>query len=50
MDIHRILEDVASNKISVDDAVLMLKKEPFIDIDYAKLEVNGEIVLRVTSY
>ncbi len=43
MDIHRILEDVASNKISVDDAVLMLKKEPFIDIDYAKLDTHRHL-------
>ncbi len=43
MDIHRILEDVASNKISVDDAVLMLKKEPFIDMDYAKLDTHRHL-------
>lgn len=35
---ERILNDVAAGKVSVDDAVLALKKEPFTDLGYAKVD------------
>ena len=42
-DVNKILEDVAEKKLSVDDAVLMLKKEPFIDMDYAKIDTHRHL-------
>ena len=35
-DIRKILENVQNGSLSVDDALLSLKKEPFEDIGYAK--------------
>lgn len=37
-DIRRLLEQVAEGKLGVDDAVLKLKKAPFEDLGYAKLD------------
>lgn len=37
-EIRRLLEQVAQGKLGVDDAVLKLKKEPFEDLGYAKLD------------
>ena len=37
-DIRRVLEDVASGKETVDDAVLKLRMEPFEDLGYAKID------------
>ncbi len=42
-DIRKLLNDVSENRVSVDDAVLMLKKEPFIDMDYAKLDTHRHL-------
>ena len=38
-----ILEKVRDGSISVDDAVLALKKEPFEDIGYAKIDLHRNI-------
>lgn len=37
---RRLLEKVASGEISVDDAVLFLKKEPFEDLGFAKVDLH----------
>jgi len=42
-DIRRTLEAVKSGEISVDDALLMLKKEPFEDLGYAKVDLHRSI-------
>lgn len=36
--VEDILEDVAQGKVSVHDALLALKKEPFTDLGYAKVD------------
>lgn len=38
-----ILEKVRDGSISIDDAVLALKKEPFEDIGYAKIDLHRNI-------
>lgn len=38
MDVRKLLENVAAGKVSVDQAVLELKKEPFEDLGFAKLD------------
>lgn len=38
MDVRKLLEDVAVGNVSVDQAVLELKKEPFEDLGFAKLD------------
>lgn len=43
MQIEKILQEVKDGKISVDDAVLKLKKKPFEDIGYAKVDYHREI-------
>lgn len=35
---RRILEEVAQGRCSIDDALLALKKEPFTDLGYAKVD------------
>ena len=42
-DIRQTLEDLKSGKISVDDALLSLKKAPFEDIGYAKVDLHRGI-------
>lgn len=37
-DVEQILRDVAAGTVSVEDAVLALKKEPFSDLGYAKVD------------
>ena len=37
-EIQRILTEVAEGTRSVDDALLSLKKEPFTDLGYAKVD------------
>lgn len=37
-DIRRLLEEVAQGQVSVDEAVLRLKENPFEDLGYAKLD------------
>ena len=39
-DIKNILEDLKDGKISVDDAMLKIKTEPFDDIGYAKVDLH----------
>lgn len=43
MDIKEILEGVQSGKLSIDEAVLQLKMEPFKDIDYAKVDMHRKL-------
>lgn len=38
-----LLQDLKDGKISVDDTVKMLKKEPFQDIDFAKVDLHRKI-------
>ncbi len=42
-DTRKILEDIASGKLSVDDALVSLKTEPFDDIGYAKVDLHRKI-------
>ena len=42
-DIRSILEGVQSGKITVDEALLSIKKAPFEDIDYAKIDTHRRI-------
>ena len=42
-EIRGILEDLRDGKISVDDALLSLKKEPFEDLGYAKIDMHRAI-------
>ncbi len=41
--IYEILRDVKQGKISIDDAVLMLKKQPFEDLGYANVDYHRAI-------
>ena len=42
-ELKNILEAVKHGEISVDDAALAIKKEPFEDIGYAKVDLNRSI-------
>ena len=42
-DIKTILEEVKEGKLSIDDALLLIKKEPFEDIGYAKIDLHRSI-------
>lgn len=42
-ELKTILEKVRDGSISVDDAILALKKEPFEDIGYAKIDLHRNI-------
>lgn len=42
-DIMEIMEGVKNGTISTEDAVLMLKKEPFVDIGYASVDMHRNI-------
>jgi len=39
-DVRKLLEDVKDGKLSVDDALLALKKKPFEDIGFAKIDLH----------
>jgi hypothetical protein len=39
-----MLEDVKSGRMSVDEAVLKLKKKPFEELDYAKVDLHRKVV------
>jgi len=39
-EIRKILEGVQNGKLSVDDALLKIKMEPFEDIGYAKIDLH----------
>ncbi|MBE5997551.1 MAG: nickel pincer cofactor biosynthesis protein LarB [Lachnospiraceae bacterium] len=43
-DLIRLLEDVKNDKISIDDAVLAMKEQPFTDLGYAKIDHHRELV------
>lgn len=40
---RRMLEDVQSGRMSVDDALLALKKEPFQDLGFAKVDLQRKV-------
>lgn len=42
-EIKKLLEDVRDGSVSVDDALLALKKEPFEDIGYAKVDLHRKV-------
>lgn len=42
-DIKQLLQDLKDGHISVDEAMLELKKEPFKDIDFAKVDMHRKI-------
>ena len=42
-DTKKILEQYKNNEISLEDALLELKKEPFEDIGYAKVDHHRKI-------
>ena len=42
-DIRSLLEEVSKGTLSVDEAVLKLKMQPFEDIDYAKVDLHRKI-------
>lgn len=42
-DIRKLLESVQSGEISVDDALLTLKKDPFEDLGFAKVDLHRNI-------
>ena len=39
-EIRKILEGVQNGRLSVDDALLKIKMEPFEDIGYAKIDLH----------
>lgn len=43
MNTRKLLEDVRSGAVSVDSALLELKKEPFDDIGYAKIDTHRKV-------
>ena len=42
-ELKELLIKVQNNSITIDDAVLALKKEPFKDIDFAKIDTHRGI-------
>ena len=42
-EIRKLLESVRSGETSVDDAMLELKKAPFEDIGYAKVDLHRKV-------
>jgi NCAIR mutase (PurE)-related protein len=42
-EIKKILEDVAAGALTVDEAVLKLKLEPFVDLGYAKADLHRAV-------
>ncbi len=42
-DIREILQKVKNGEISVDDAMLSIKKAPFEDLDYAKIDLHRNV-------
>lgn len=41
--IRQVLTSVSDGSLSVEDALLAIKKEPFVDIDYAKVDLHRKI-------
>ena len=42
-DTKKILEQFKNNEISLEEALLELKKEPFADIGYAKVDLHRKV-------
>ena len=42
-EIKRVLESVQTGELSVDDALLKIKAEPFEDIGFAKVDLHRKI-------
>ena len=42
-DIRTLLEGVCDGSVSIDDAVLELKKKPFEELDYAKVDLHRQV-------
>ena len=42
-DIKLLLEKVRDGKTSIDEALLEIKKEPFEDIGYAKIDLHRKV-------
>lgn len=42
-DIRKTLEGIASGEVTIEEAVLMLKTEPFEDIGYAKVDLHRDV-------
>ena len=42
-DIRSLLEGIQNGSVSVDDALLQLKQQPFEDIGYAKVDMHRKI-------
>ena len=42
-DVEKLLEQVKSGEVSVDEAVLILKQEPFTDLGFAKVDTHRAI-------
>ena len=42
-DIKQILQGVQNGTVSVDDALLEIKKQPFEDIGYAKVDFHRKV-------
>ncbi len=50
-EIRKTLEAVKSGELTVDDALLAIKKEPFEDIGYAKVDLHrGSARERLRSF
>lgn len=43
-DIRKLLEDIKQGKVGVDDALLLLKKEPFAELGYAKPDLHRSLL------
>lgn len=42
-DIRKILTQVSDGNLSVEEALLAIKEEPFVDIDYAKVDLHRKV-------
>lgn len=42
-DIRQLLENVKQGKVSVDDALLTLKMEPYVELGYAKVDLHRKL-------
>ena len=49
-EIRKLLQNVANGDISVDDALLHIKNEPFEDLGYAKPDFHLELSSQMQRY
>lgn len=42
-ELRQLLEDVRDGSVSIDEAVLKLKKKPYEDLDYAKVDLHRQV-------